>query len=149
MQSTARENVRLSNAPRMILDSFVLVSDAEAEEGEGKPSSGSSCPGVENKRVVCLSVNWLYKEVYKHCDLLFDKQGTFFSLKMFFQACIDLYCLLIVLPFLLNRRRGQTEIQVSQHANVKHSLNSCSKGELGPFLLDTGSFVSVLTFCFC
>lgn len=68
-----QENVRLSNAPRMILDSVILVSDAEAEEGEGKPSSGSSCPGAENKRLVCLSVNWLYKEVYKHCDLLFDK----------------------------------------------------------------------------
>lgn len=67
---------------------------------------------------------------------------------MFFQACIDLYCLLIALPFLLNRRRGQTEIQVSQRANVKHSPNNCSKGELGPFLLDTGSFVSVPTFYF-
>lgn len=53
-----RKNIRLSNAPRMILDSFILVSDAEAEEGEGKPSPGSPCPGAENKHVV-LSVGQL------------------------------------------------------------------------------------------
>lgn len=39
------------NAARMILYSFILVSDAEAEEGEGKPLFGSSCPGAENKHV--------------------------------------------------------------------------------------------------
>lgn len=73
------------NAPHMILYSLILVSDAEAEEGEGEPLFGSSCPGAENKRVIYVLVYWLYKEVYKHCDLLWDKRGTSFFLICFFK----------------------------------------------------------------
>lgn len=82
------------DAPCMILYSFILVSDAEAEEGEGKPLFGSFCPGAENKRMpfICRS-NGCTRKSTNIVNFCVINTGLFFP-SMFFQACIDFQRLL-------------------------------------------------------
>lgn len=85
------------NAPHTILYSFILLSDAEAEEGEGKPLFGSSCSGAENKHVsfICQSTGCKRKSTNTVTFCVINTALLFFP-NTFFQACVDFYCLLMV-----------------------------------------------------